>query len=367
MHALLWHPRVRLRYRLALAAAGLAAGNGAALARSPVATRRLLALQCGLAAGLVAQRVATQPLAFPVWVHAAPWPAYPIQAQGLFGLDATQPGPGRRIVHDIPQVHYGAAGWQTNPALVAWWALARLNRALLDPADTAAWDSFWRPIAWLRAHARPGKDGAVLWPYTFPWREGRAVLRPPWVSALAQGLAISALVRAWDIGHRAGDLDLARRAAASFAIAAERGGVRAEEDGDVFFEEYPAQPYARILDGFAFAILGLHDLATHGGDDDAAAHFRAGLATLVRRIDTWDFARCWSWYGRHGLLATAQYNSLNACLVQVLGTLSGERALSAAGQRWWPARLTAAQRALVRTVGPLLWARFVVRQTLSRG
>lgn len=355
---------MRLRYYLALAAVGLAAGNGVVHARSAAVSRRLVAVQLGMAAGWLTQRLAAQPLTFPVWIHDAPWPAFPVMAHGLFGLDATHPGPGRRFVQGIPQVHYGAAGWQTNPALVAWWALARLNRALLHSADEAAFASFWQPIAWLRAHAQPSRDGGVIWPYLFPWREGRAVLRPPWVSALAQGLAISALVRAWDIGHGGTDLDLARRAAVPFAIPAARGGVRVEEDGDVFYEEYPAEPYPRILDGFAFAVLGLHDLASHG-DDDAAAHFRAGLATLARRIDDWDFARCWSWYGRHGLLATAQYNSLNACLAQVLGRLSGEQTLLAAGKRWWPERLSVAQRVLVRTVAPALWVRFIVRQALT--
>lgn len=97
---------MRLRYRLALAAVGLAAGNAALRARSAAASRHLVAAELGLAAGWLAQRAASQPLSFPVWVHDAPWPAYPIVAQGLFGLDAQQPAPGRasRRVPDFDQL-----------------------------------------------------------------------------------------------------------------------------------------------------------------------------------------------------------------------------------------------------------------------
>ncbi|MBI2320810.1 MAG: hypothetical protein HYU88_01605 [Chloroflexi bacterium] len=361
---------MRLRYRLALAAAGLAAGNGAVLARSTSVGRRLIAAQAGVAAGWAAARVVGQPLSFPVWPNDAPWPAFPIVADGLFGLDAARPGAGRRFAHGVPQGFYRPAGWRTNPAFVGWWAVAQLNhdlsRALTGVDEEAARDGFWTQIAWLRANAQRGPQGSALWPYDFPWREGRAVLKPPWVSALSQGLAISALARAWTLERQPADRELARRAAVAFALPPERGGVRVEEASDVFYEEYPAAPYARIFDGFAFGILGLHDLAVHGGDDEAAVLFRAGLATLARRVDDWDFAGCWSWYGRHGLLATAQYNALNACLAQVLGALADEPRLRAAGQRWWPHRLGWSQRALVRVAAALLWTRFVAREALGR-
>lgn len=355
---------MRLRYCLALAAAGLAAGNGAVLARSAAVGRKLLAAQAGIAAGWAAARVATQPLTFPVWPHEAPWPAYPIVARGLFGLDATRPSAGRRFRRGIPQGFYRPTGWRTNPAFVGWWALARLNQALVGAADDPAWDDFWTQIAWLRSNAHRTPEGGAVWTYDFPWREGRALLRPPWVSALAQGLAMSALMRAWTLDRNPADRDLAQRAAVAFALPPERSGVRVEDGADVFYEEYPAPPYPRIFDGFAFAVLGLHDVARHG-DDEAAALFRAGLATLARRVDDWDFARCWSWYGRHGLLSTAQYNSLNACLARVLGALADEPRLRAAGQRWWPERLRWPQRILVRGAGAFLWARFVAREALS--
>src|SRR5206468_3875423 len=74
-------------------------------------------------------------------------------------------------------------------------SVARRPRAAVVGAEGAR--AFSRQADWLVAHAVRRSDGAVIWPYTFDWREGRCRLEAPWICAMAQGLAISVLVRAY--------------------------------------------------------------------------------------------------------------------------------------------------------------------------
>ena len=56
--------------------------------------------------------------------------------------------------------------------------------------------------------AVPQRGGWVSWEYAFDYPGSRA----PWLSGMAQGVAIQALARAWQATDNAGDLALARQA-----------------------------------------------------------------------------------------------------------------------------------------------------------
>ncbi|MBI2524699.1 MAG: hypothetical protein HYV93_01835 [Candidatus Rokubacteria bacterium] len=254
-----------------------------------------------------------------------------------------------------------------NAAYVAWYGLARLDRFLAGHEPDGR-EAFLRQVRWLAAHAVRRDDGAVMWPLTIDWQEGACRLVPPWISAMSQGLAISALVRA----HRlSGDpllLTVARDASAVFDKSVEDGGLRTLVAGHALYEEYPAYPLPRVLDGFLFGLLGLYDLSV-SGDARAGQLFADGVAGLVRTVPFWDYRGAWSWYGAHGYLCPPHYHRLNTALLAVVGALAGESALLRRARAWGAAPRSARERAEIFLVFVLTknWARLRFAWQRTRG
>lgn len=263
-----------------------------------------------------------------------PATAYPITARGLWGVDLEAPGPRIRLVDGVPHVDYPGIGVRANPAYVAWWALQAVPPCLASRTPDLL-ERIRRPAAWLRAHARPRCGGGVAWEYDFDWPNGTAVLRAPWISAMAQGLAISALIRAADLLGQPGYLDLALTAVEPFRHDLDAGGVRTTlGNGAPYYEEYPIRPETLVLDGSLFALVGLAELAQATGNAGVEELFRTGAAGISARLALWDYRGFWSRYGRRGALASADYHRLNALLLQVVGDRAGEARMLECGRTW---------------------------------
>jgi len=254
-----------------------------------------------------------------------------------------------------------------NPAYVAWYGLVSLDRWLqeLDPAGEAV---FRKQIDWLAEHAKPWTHGARVWTYDVELAEGRGLLRPPWISAMAQGLAISALVRGYRLFRTGSLLELAHAAARVFAHLIEDGGVASAEGGFRLYEEYPCYPLPRVLDGFLFSLLGLYDLWAESADPAVGELFQAGVSGLTHKLDHWDYRSKWSWYGDRVYLAPTHYHCLNTMLLGSVARLAGNPALVQRAERWDPNRLSVLSRAEIRFVFFLSknWSRLRHR-TWTRG
>lgn len=105
------------------------------------------------------------------------------------------------------------------------------------------------------------KGNLGLWPfyYTFP-RATMFGCKVPWVSALTQGLGISALVSAYCLTNDKIYLSTAESALEAFSTPMAKGGILSiDDDGDWWFEEYAdvnCKP-SGVLNGFIFSLLGL--------------------------------------------------------------------------------------------------------------
>jgi hypothetical protein len=252
-----------------------------------------------------------------------------------------------------------------NPAYVAWYGLMSLERSLREE-DPEARRAFEAQVEWLVANGVHRDDGAVVWPYTLDWQEGACLLRAPWICAMAQGLAMSVLVRAYRITGRPSLLEIARAAALPFEKNVGEGGVRTIEDGHALYEEYPGYPLPRILDGFLFSLLGLYDLAVETDDRAVSDLFVDGVGGLRHRLSFWDYRGKWSWYGSHGFLCPPHYNKLNSALLTALGRVSGEPALQAQARRWDPRGLGVRARVEVFLLFLLTKNRARLRKYLRR-
>jgi len=176
--------------------------------------------------------------------------------------------------------------------------------------------------------------GSLVWTYDFDWKEGKAKLKKPWISAMSQGLAISVLSRAYIMTKDKKFLNAACGASSVFFTRVEDGGVMTGEDDYIYYEEYPAKPYPRILDGFIFSLLGLYDLYSVKKNEKIDVAFKSGIKTLEKNLSKWDFLGLWSRYGLSGLLSSKDYNDLNCLLLRVLFGLTRSAVFYDYSKRW---------------------------------
>ena len=184
--------------------------------------------------------------------------------------------------------------------------------AILEPGAGVGADG-GSPGAMLRAQAivLDAGDEARL-PYLFPW----SGMTPPWYSAMAEGVAASAGLRAWRRSGQPRFLDLAIRfgnAALARAIPTADG---------VWFPLYAPQPGYRVLNAHLQTVIAMADLARATGDDAYADAYARGVAATRATLSDYDTGG-WGRYAP-GEDAPVKYMELMARQLRRLGALTGD-------------------------------------------
>jgi hypothetical protein len=162
---------------------------------------------------------------------------------------------------------------------------------------------------------------------------------------MAQGQAISVLLRAHLLSGSVGYAEAAAEALAPLTTPVPEGGAMTEIEGLPVLEEYPTAAPSAVLNGWIFALLGVHELATACEDAEARALFDASAAGLVELLPRYDVG-WWSLYSlaQHGGrpdLAKPFYQRLHPVLLEALHLLHPSPALAHYAERWrrqlrWP-------------------------------
>ncbi len=134
------------------------------------------------------------------------------------------------------------SGVHYNPVTVSQAALAHYDHWLREK-DEASRTQFLKYAVWLRS--TQADNG--LWYYDFP----NGAMPVPWVSAMAQGHAISVFVRAYALTNDDSYLEAADRSLGTFEIAMGRGGVNDMDGNFVYYEEAMPPESPHILNGAA--------------------------------------------------------------------------------------------------------------------
>ncbi|XP_070207381.1 D-glucuronyl C5-epimerase-like [Littorina saxatilis] len=160
----------------------------------------------------------------------------------------------------------------------------------LTLARSAHMDNFYAAADWMVRH----QDDRGGWPIMVRRKllEGVMELPPGWYSAMAQGQAMSLLVRAHLLTSDPQYLTAAVKAMKLFEISSEQGGVLAKFMGQYdWYEEYPTTPSSFVLNGFIYALLGLYDLKETANKDDsvvASKLYEAGMKSLKAMLLMFD-------------------------------------------------------------------------------
>jgi hypothetical protein len=232
--------------------------------------------------------------------------------------------------------YHGAIGRQHNPIAVAQWGLGNYN-LLRQTGHPSRRDKVVRCADWLLATLDQNSSGVWVWSHHFDW-EYRDTLRAPWYSGLAQGQAISLLLRAHLETGNPNYLGAARDAFKAFERAVDDGGVAfTDMRGDWWIEEYIVRPPTHILNGFVWALWGVYDMFLATGENAHRVLYERGVKTLEHNLQVYDTG-FWSLYEQSGtrlkMLASPFYHRLHIVQLRVMHRLTGSEVFAKVADRW---------------------------------
>lgn len=128
------------------------------------------------------------------------------------------------------------------------------------------------------------------------WTNEKYDLSVPWASAMAQGEVISFYLRMYQLIKDKKLLETAIKAYNFLKIDVSQGGVRRfDEDGNLWFEEYPTKEALLVLNGFIYTIFGLYDLFRVTKLSEIKDTIDCCISTLKNTLNKFD-AGFWSFY-----------------------------------------------------------------------
>jgi heparosan-N-sulfate-glucuronate 5-epimerase len=218
-----------------------------------------------------------------------------------------------------------------SPAALAQLALGWWERAIAGEAS--ALPRFLETAELLRRTAQSTPKGS-LWAYDADLP--KYGVRAPWHSAMAQGQIASVFARVAESTGDAADAELAIAAIQPLLRPTQLSLVALTSEGPVL-EEAPSDPPSRILNGWIYALVGLHEVGEGLHDEAAAKAFREGIVALERSLPLYDVG----WWSRYSLfphrfvdLAKPFYHRLHVAQLDALHRLTGVDDFVKASVRW---------------------------------
>jgi hypothetical protein len=219
---------------------------------------------------------------------------------------------------------YRGLGLQYSPVRVAQYALSSYN-VCQEAHGREYLEAFVRHARWLvTAFSERGEWG--VWPFRYDFSSPGYRCRAPWVSAMAQGLGVSTLIRYHSLFGEGNVLEIARKALGAYDVPIAEGGVlRIDESGLRWYEEYACPGSGTPLNGFVFSLVGAKEWYDYTGDVKGQRIFRRGIDTLERRIGDFELALPflrWTRYdNRFVIHAGRRYHDLHIRQLKVLEEL----------------------------------------------
>jgi hypothetical protein len=182
-------------------------------------------------------------------------------------------------------------------------------------------------------------SGAWFFHHDYPWSHSGVAadaLRPPWYSAMAQGLATAFFCRMYTVTGDTAWLSAATRAFTALTHGPSSAAPwvsRVDSNAYLWLEEYPLLPASRsdrTLNGFMFALNGVYEYWLVTGSSTAARLFDGGVTTIAHhmsayRIPTWISRYCLA----HPWMRNPRYHPIHERLLLVLYTMTHRSSLAA--------------------------------------
>lgn len=150
-------------------------------------------------------------------------------------------------------------------------------------------------------------------------------------SAMAQGEAISLLLRVYQETKEEKYLEAAKKAKDFMLLSFEEGGPTKYDGGDVYLYECPKDPL--ILNGWIFSLWGLVDYCKIVDDTKAKDVLDRTLATLEKRLPDFNLSY-WSMYEDGKRISSPFYHKLHVAQLRVMYDLTGKDVYKTYADKW---------------------------------
>lgn len=157
-----------------------------------------------------------------------------------------------------------------------------------------------------------------------------------WVSGMTQGQLISVFLRAYQLLNNEKYLDLSHRVFKSFYLEYEEGGFRRiDENGYLWFEEYPTKTPSYVLNGFIYSILGILDYYRVTRNSEAKNIWNECVKTLevnLHKYDVW----YWSVYDqlKEQLVSYYYQKNVHVPLMKIMYLLTEKEIFNSYAIKW---------------------------------
>ena len=234
----------------------------------------------------------------------------------------------------IPLVRFHRSlEYRHNPVTVCQYALTLYNK-FIKTGDIQSKNKFFSQANWLLQNYESGPNNSAVWYYRLnaPFYK----LRSPWISGMAQGEALSVLLRAFQLTSEDKYYQLAQKVSNIFSVTVEDGGViGAFPDGLLLIEEYPSRPGSCVLNGFMLALLGIYDFWLANQEQKWNDFFGACINSLNNNLNLYD-TTYWSLYDlwKPYRLTARFYHRLHFILLHELYKITNEHLFFDTSERW---------------------------------
>jgi len=208
------------------------------------------------------------------------------------------------------------------PIFIARYSLGNLE-LYLDNGEEKYKKKFFDQIEWLSKNLVMKKNFAV-WDhyYHVPFFKFD---RTPWVHGLAQGLGMTALLKAYQLTNKKLYLDQAYKVFNSFETEINDGGVKyIDNEGNIWLEEAAILPPPMILNGYITILFAIHELHRITSNSNALKLWIEGIKTLKYNLHKFD-SGYWSIYDlRRKYPATSKYHKIHINQLNTLYDLTND-------------------------------------------
>lgn len=227
--------------------------------------------------------------------------------------------------------------WQFYPNLGIYFQPVNTMQFLqyLLPRSTTPTDSIvqmsehlYRYALWRNADGRR----FPVWEYDFNWNSGGVVVAAPWISGMAQGLALSLFSEAHKRTSDPVWRDRTYEVLNSFYVSWDRGGVLLPDTAHGYWwEEY--HPTVQVWNGSAWALLSLGYMSDVMGDPEVKRLYDRGIDALKYYTPFYDTGS-WTLYSRTQGYNSIAYNTLCVRIMDEFYAQNGDLWFKTIADRW---------------------------------
>ena len=173
-------------------------------------------------------------------------------------------------------------------------------------------------------------NGALFFPYNFELilhDIPSEVLAASWYSGMAQGEALSAFVRLYNITKETKYLPIIEKIFKgfySFRRESDPWFVYVDENKYYWIEEYPMMDATHVLNGFIYAIFGLYDYYQLNKDELSRTLIDASLTTLFRHLTEYRVPGYKSYYCLKHKAQGEFYHTVHIIELKKLSEIAGD-------------------------------------------